>query len=235
IHHEYGENGLNQANVYGIGQSSDGRIWIGGSRLLYFDGTTWSALPDEPLRQFVNCIHSTDDLLLVGSRYYGVFIYDGESWKNYGSAEGLSGNTVISIDALSDSIFIVATENGICKFDGRSWTQNVFPKNLNLDFEGGTICHTENDIWINHVPRSWKRRAYQQNTDTKEGYDFFTTRYQPSDNPPETSLDFYRKEVPADGNGLISWEGRDYFYNNAEEHLSYSYRMDGGDWSLHDV
>lgn len=231
IHHIYGENGLNQANVYGIGQSPDGRIWIGGSRLLYFDGNSWNSLPDEQLQQFVNCIHSTDNLLLVGSRYYGVFVFDGETWKNYGNAEGLSGNTVISIDALSDSVFIVATENGICKFDGRSWTQNVFPASLNLDFEGGTIYHTRDHIWINHVPRSWKRRAYQHNSDTKEDYDFYTTRYQPSRTPPETSLDFYREKVPSDGNGLISWQGKDYFSINAMEQLSYSYRMDGQGWS----
>jgi hypothetical protein len=120
IHHVYGENGLNQANVYGIGQSKDGRIWTGGSRLLFYDGKSWNSLPDERLQQYVNFIHSTDNLLLVGSRYYGLFVFDGEKWDNYSTVDGLSGNTIISIDALSDSIFIVATENDVCKFDGTS-------------------------------------------------------------------------------------------------------------------
>lgn len=231
IYHFYGENGLTQANAYGIGQSPDGRIWIGGSRLLYFDGKNWNALPDEPLRQFVNYVHSTDELLLVGSRYYGLFVYDGKTWKNYGNAEGLSGNTVISIDALSDSIFIVATENDICKFDGTSWTQNVFPEALNLDFEGGTIRHTDQYLWVNHVPRSWKRRAFQPGHNSQERYDFFTTRYQPSRMPPETKPDFYREAVPSDGNGLISWQGMDFFANNATDELMFSYRLDAGLWS----
>lgn len=231
VYHFYGENGLSQANAYGIGQSPDGRIWIGGSRLLYYDGKKWNSLPDERLRQFVNYVHSTDDLLLVGSRYYGVFVFDGKSWKNYGNAEGLSGNTVISIDALSDSVFIVATENDICKFDGTSWTTNVLPAVLNLDFEGGTIRHTDQYLWINHVPRSWKRRAYQPNLDTQERNDFFTTRYQPSRLPPETKPDFFRETVPSDGNGLISWQGMDYFANNASDLLTFSYRIDHGPWS----
>lgn len=231
IHHVFGENGLYQANVYGIGQSVDGRIWIGGSRLLFFDGEKWNALPDERLQQFVNYIHSTEDLLLVGSRYYGLFVYDGKTWKNYSDADGLSGNTVISIDALSDSVFIVATENDICKFDGVSWTNNVFPESLNLDFEGGTILHTDKYIWINHVPRRWKRRAYQRNTDRNQEYNFFMTRYQPSERPPETTPVFYREKVPADGNGLISWEGKDHFQNSSANLLSYSHRLDGGKWS----
>lgn len=169
--------------------------------------------------------------MLVGSRYYGVFVYDGKTWTNYRDAEGLSGNTVISIDALSDSVFIVATETGTCKFDGRGWPQNVFPESLNLDFEGGSIFHTEEQIWINHVPRTWKRRAYQRNSGGKEDYDFFSTRYQPSLRPPETTVNFYQDEISPDGNGLISWQGRDYFFNYTVKHLSYSYRLDGGDWS----
>ena len=124
IHHVYGENGLKQANVYGIAQSPDGRIWIGGSKLYYYDGSTWKYLPDERLQQYVNVVYSTEDRLIVGSRFYGVFIFDGENWENHTTASGLSGNTIISIDVLPDSSIIVATENDICKYDGRSWTRN---------------------------------------------------------------------------------------------------------------
>ena len=209
----------------------DGRIWIGGSRLLYFDGKTWNSLPDERLQQFVNYVHSTDNLLLVGSRYYGLFVFDGEKWDNYNTNGGISGNTIISIDALSDSIFIVATENDICKFDGTSWTQNIFPEKLDMDFEGGTIYHTDQYIWANHVPRSWKRRAYQSNSNRTENWEFFTTRYKPSHTPPETSFDFFLESVSSDGNSLISWKGKDYFAKTAAVQLMYSYRMDGGPWS----
>ncbi|MCB9283833.1 MAG: response regulator [Lewinellaceae bacterium] len=229
-HHVYQENGLNQANVYGIGQSKDGRIWIGGSRLLYYDGKSWNTLPDERLQQYVNCIYSIGDLLLVGSRYYGLFTFDGETWKNYSTVEGLSGNTIISIDALTDSIFIVATENDISKFDGTSWTPNIFPEKLNMDFEGGTILHTDHHIWLNHVPRSWKRRAYQ-NADQAGDWDFFTTRYHPSHTPPETSFDFYLKSVSPDGNSPISWKGKDYFAKTAAGQLMYSFRLDNKGWS----
>lgn len=231
VHHVFGENGLGQANSYGIGQSKDGRIWIGGSQLLFFDGKNWNHLPDERLQQYINFVCSTDDLLLVGSRYYGVFVFDGEKWENYTTADGLSGNTIISIDALSDSIFIVTTENSICKFDGTSWTNDIFPERLNMDFEGGTIFHTNEHIWVNHVPRSWKRRVYQSAAEQDVFSAFFTTRYRPSTTPPETNFDFFLDEVSSDGNSLISWAGKDYFGKTSAENLVYSYRIDDGQWS----
>ncbi|MCB0641649.1 MAG: hypothetical protein KDC44_08415, partial [Phaeodactylibacter sp.] len=227
-HHIFGEFGLGQANTYGIAQSKDGRIWVGGSRLLFYDGKNWNTLPDERLQQYVNYVCSTDELLLVGSRYYGVFVYDGNKWENYTTANGLSGNTIISIDVLSDSIFMVATENSICKFDGVSWTQDIFPEELNMDFEGGTIYHTDDYIWLNHVPRSWKRRVYQRTHDFSE---FFTTRYRPSSTPPETITGFYLNSVSSDGNCLISWSGKDYFAKTDAKNLVYSYKMDNGSWS----
>src|SRR5690606_12935241 len=107
IHHVYHENGLMQSNAYGIGQSPDGRIWLGGGSLYYFDGKTWSRAEDERLREFVNEVHSSGNWLVAGSRYYGVFIYDGKGWKNYDTSNGLSGNTIISIDVVSDSCLLV--------------------------------------------------------------------------------------------------------------------------------
>ncbi len=230
VRHTYGEDGLNQGNVYGIGETPDGRIWIGGSNLLFYDGDSWKAVEDERLQQYVNCLYSTDEKLLVGSRYFGVFVYDGREWRNYTSSDGLPGNTIISIDALTDSTFIVATENGTAVFDGSSWTRDLFPDELNLDFEGGTVTHNDSYVWIDHVPRSWKRRALHGSAADLDRDAFYSTRYQPSETPPETSIAFYTERIPSDGNGIISWKGKDYFGKTRADHLVYSYRLDGGGW-----
>ncbi|MCP9236128.1 hybrid sensor histidine kinase/response regulator transcription factor [Lewinella sp. JB7] len=229
-YHRAGENGLSQANVYGIGQSPDGRICIGGSQLLCFDGREWQPAADERLRQYVNCLYSTGDRLLVGSRYYGVFVYDGRDWTNYTTADGLPGNTIISIAVLADSIVLVATENGTCAFDGKSWTRNFLPEQLNLDFEGGTIRHSDEHIWIDRVSRNWKRQALNATQLELDQYDFYSTRYRPSPTPPETTIAFNTERVSANGNGLVSWSGRDYFGETRSESLVYSYRLDGGGW-----
>ena len=232
IHHPYQQNGLGQANVYGIGQSEDGRIWIGGSQLMYFDGNTWKVSEVEKLQQYVNVVFSTNDLLLVGSRYYGLFIYDGKTWENHNTSTGLSGNTIISIDVLQDNSILVATENNISRFDGVSWTHNVLPTELNMDFEGGSFFHTgENTIWINHVPRTWKRRAFRGSPEKVMESDFFTTRFRPDSTAPDTEIDFYVEKVSPEGNSIISWKGKDFFVQTPVEQLTFSYRLDGKDWS----
>ena len=72
--------GINQSNAYGIGQSKDGTIWLGGTQLLSFKGKRWAPITEpENLNQFVNCIYSSKGHnLWVGSRSYGLFAYDGK-------------------------------------------------------------------------------------------------------------------------------------------------------------
>ncbi|MBR9919393.1 MAG: response regulator [Bacteroidetes bacterium] len=236
IHHPAHENGLNQSNVYGIGQSKDGYIWIGGGSLFYYDGTSWKQPEDNRLQQFVNMVYSTENLLIAGSRYYGIFIYDGESWTNYNTSHGLSSNTIISIDVISKDFILAATENGICRFDGRSWVQDIFPEELNMDFEGGIIHHDQNGaVWINKSSRSWKRRAFKHSKlQSRESQEFVCYRYYPDNRPPETSIKFYSEEISPQGNTLIKWEGTDFFAQSPADRLTFSWRLDGGEWSTFD-
>ncbi len=233
-HHVYHENGLLQSNVYGIGQSKDGRIWIGGGSLYFYDGTSWQQPEDESLRQYVNVVYSTSKWLIAGSRYYGVFIFDGEKWTNYNTDHGLPSNTIISVDVVNDKYILVATENGICCFDGTSWVSNIFPPELNMDFEGGMLLHdSRGAVWINKSSRSWKRRAFTHSK-TQNGLfrNFATYRYIPDQKPPETAISFFNAEVPPDGNAVIKWAGRDYYAQSDAQWLQYSWRLDGGPWSV---
>lgn len=232
IHHRANENGLSQSNVYGIGESIDGRIWIGGTRLLNYNGKEWQTIEEEKLNQYINVITNTDDLLIVGSRYYGIFIYDGKTWENHTTIDGLPSNTVISIEVINSKNIIVATENGICRYDGKNWTKHIFPEEYNLDFEGGSIVSlNQNTFWINHVPRNWKRRAYQKNNKTQNEWDIHTIFYKAEGHPPETQINFYQKEVSSQGKALISWSGEDYFSKTPTSNLTYSYKADDNDWS----
>lgn len=235
IHHVSGKNGLIQSNAYGIGQSSDGRIWLGGGNLHFFDGEKWGRPEDSRLRQFVNIVHSSGGKLIVGSRYYGVFLHDfqGEEWKNFNTAHGLSGNTIISIDAVADSFLLVATENDICRFDGEKWVSNIFPPELNMDVEGGSIFHdSQGAIWINHSSRKWKRRAFSYGKTEEGAYqNYLTYRYLVDKQPPETEILSFEEEVSPKGNTFVEWSGRDYFAQSDAQRLSFSYRLDGGPWS----
>jgi len=232
-HYKYNENGLFQSNAYGIGQTSDGKIWMGGSSLVYYENGLWNRLPNEQLRQFVNTVESNSTHLFVGSRYYGLHIYDGKTWRNYNTETGLSGNTIISIDAINENKIWVATENNICLFDGTRWYNNIFPSALNMDFEGGNITHSHDEsIWINHSERAWKRRAFSHHKSVSDFRENFNTYcYTPDKIAPDTEITFYTEEVSSDGNTIVKWSGKDFFGETDEAKLSYSYRLNNEEWS----
>ncbi|MEZ4685040.1 MAG: two-component regulator propeller domain-containing protein [Bacteroidia bacterium] len=194
IHHRNQVNGLQQSNAYGIGQSADGRIWLGGGSLYVYDGKTWSQTQNEDLREYVNTIFSMDSLLLVGSRYYGLFIYDGKTWKQYNTESGLMSNTIISIYADSANSIWVATENDIARFDGKKWVNNIFPQSMNLDFEGGEFLRArDGSCWINKSPREWKRRALRYNQMPPGTINqFITYRYEPDTRHARNALSRFR-------------------------------------------
>ena len=233
IHHRPNENGIAQSNAYGIGQCKNGSIWIGGGNLYEFDGKKWAISNKPMLQQFVNIVNSTPDQLLVGSRYYGIFLYDGQEWKQYDTESGLASNTIISLYADSENRIWAATENDISHFDGKVWINHVFPVEMNMNFEGGAILGSSGGaLWINKSNREWKRQALSYNKVSEEAFrNFVTYRYLPDKRPPETRIEIYAQEVSPDGNTIISWEGEDFFEATNSKQLTYSYRLDGGEWS----
>ena len=234
IHHRYRENGLTQSNAYGIGQSRDSLIWIGGGNLMYYDGESWKKPEQAVLRDFVNVVHSTPSgLLLVGSRYYGIFIYDGSEWKTFNTQTGLTSNTIMAIHGTSEDFIFAATESDISRFDGENWVNDVFPEQMNITFEGGSISSNDaGTIWINKSPREWKRRVYVGDyTVTGNDFNFAAYSYHPDNHAPETRIEVYNEKVSQKGNTLITWSGEDFMSTTPANRLAYSYKLNDGPWS----
>ena len=66
--------------------------------------------------------------LWFGTHYQGVYRYDGESFTNYTTKDGLNGNGVSSIIQEKTGDILFGTGNGICRYDGKSFidiTQNT--------------------------------------------------------------------------------------------------------------
>ena len=233
IHHRYRENGLTQSNAYGIGQSRDSLIWIGGGSLMYYDGTEWNKAQQPLLQDFVNVVQSTPSgLLLVGSRYYGVFMYNGETWSQYNTENGLLSNTILAIHGEAEDLIFAATQTDISRFDGQNWVNNVFPDQMTINFEGGTInSSSDGSVWINKSPREWKRRAFVGEYTADSENSFVAYSYRPDSDAPDTRVVVYEENVSRQGNTLITWTGEDFMSATPAEQLSYSYRLNGGAWS----
>ncbi len=231
--HPTGERGLDQSNVYGIGQTKNGNIYIGGGRLFSYDNKSWVYSNNEKLREFTNIVYSDDENnLYVGSRYYGLFIYDNTNWTNITSADGLFSNTIISVNTFKDQIW-VATDKDISLFTGDTWINEIFPEEMILSNEGGSInINNKGEVWINHSVREWKRRAYTDKPINAEINNTFKTyRKIPDKNGPVVSIDLYSEEVDNSGNTLIAWSGEDYFNDTDKSRLLFSFRLNDEPWS----
>lgn len=222
-------------NAYGIGQTRNGLVWVGGSHLASFDGKTW--IPHYiPVEQYQHqeCIKNINGgCMWVGSRFYGIYCFDDTTCVNYNSENGLLSNNVISILPITDLNVWVGTDKDISRFDGQNWTNNLFPGSMTLTREGGELLQgTDNSLWINKALREWKRRMLTNGRlDDKVRENFCTYNYKPDKRLPETLVlnspgtSSFRSSI------VLNWTGKDYFNNTPVQRLSYSYRINGGTWS----
>jgi ligand-binding sensor domain-containing protein len=129
------EDGLANNNVYAIAIDAVGNKWFGTwSGISKFDGTNWTTYTTEDglVYNYVNAITidvegnkwfgSGSDIWRYGDIGGGVSKFDGTTWTNYTTEDGLANNTVyaIAIDAEGNKWF--GTMGGVSKFDGTDWT-----------------------------------------------------------------------------------------------------------------
>lgn len=232
--HHTQSDGIAQHNVYGIAQSPDGAMWLGGTNLLRWNGLQWQTLPDkEPFNEFVDIVHSRQNLW-VGSRYYGLFRFDGKNWTQFTTQNGLPGNTIVSIFEEYPNKAWVITDRDMAFFDGNRWFPGPFMQNFKMPREGGDILvDDQGNIWTNKSLREWKRRAFPFSVTPARAFeDFWTIRYQRDKTPPKTKITLYSEKVDRSGNILISWTGRDFWEETPADMLTYSYRLNEGEWSV---
>ncbi|MFY0688554.1 MAG: response regulator [Cyclobacteriaceae bacterium] len=232
--HPARSNGYDQLNAYGLALTNDGYLWAGGTKLHYFDGIRWFVHPNRDFHDFVNILYTDPDKrLYVGSRQHGLFIKDGNDWLNYNLKNGLNSNKIIAIaeGAQQDEVW-VATDREISFFNGSTWLNDVFPRELRLTNEGGDLINHNGDLWINQSPREWKRRVYnEQNPSDEVKSRFRCVKFQHSSHHPNTEISYYNAEVESDGNTFVSWTGKHYFNSIPREALRYTYKLNDAEWS----
>jgi len=74
-----------------------------------------------PSYVFSLIVDDRDDSVWAGTWGGGVGHYDGKSWTNFTTNDGLAGNIVYSIAQDRDGILWFGTNNGLSRYDGRSW------------------------------------------------------------------------------------------------------------------
>ena len=227
--------------AYGIGQSADGAIWLGGGDLRRFDGEKWTVAtePEELAASWTHVLYTAPDGdLWVGSRAYGVFRYDGRNWTRYDVRDGLASNSVTRLGGIlqtKDSSIWVATEGGVSRFKaspargGRTWTSHTLPAMsdavailLQQSRDGAVWNSATSRWWLRDKPGASRPRGFPP---------LRAVRYEPDTLPPETRLNVSLDRVSQPGNTVLSWVGVDPWFSAADAEVQYSHRLDGGEWS----
>lgn len=213
----------------------DDNIWLGGHGVYAFDGQGSTLYTNEfgLDGSWVDNIHgSADGRLLVTSWGKGIHqLKDGE-WTLFTQKDGLPSVFVSQLLCTEDMI-IAATNEGLCRLDGERW----FPfmtDSIHMNRESGYLKQGKGgQIWINLSPIEWFYRGLIEETarPVSQG-EFKTIVYMGDGFPPHTSIigqedtQFY-DTVPA-----VSWSGADIWDNNNPQGMTYSWRVNGGDWTI---
>ena len=227
--------------IHGFGESRrDGKFWTAQGLLTFSDGKKLQALPREQSSQIGDVetmFTSKEGDLWVGSRQFGVFCYDGRTWRRYSIKDGLVANTIRSITQTADGSIWAAADLGVSRFDGQDWTSDVLPLGLSRAREGGSLkASPSGALWINCSSPNWTRRAWPKSApfDTTNS-EFWSVCFQMSRTPPKTTITVAPQTVPQPGNLTLSWKGIDSWHTIRDSRLQYSFRMDGGPWSHYDA
>jgi signal transduction histidine kinase/DNA-binding response OmpR family regulator/ligand-binding sensor domain-containing protein len=213
-------------------QTNDGAIWAGGSHLLIFDRDDWKLEQErkELQKSWIDHIMgASDGSLWVAKGGVGVFNRTNGIWRKYTIEDNLPSNMVTNLLEIPGGI-LAATEMGISRFNGQSWT-SALPADIRVPRESGTLkLDSKGRIWVNLAPRSWFFRAVRLESKTTFS-DFRTIGYRSDSQAPETVITIYQKQLARPANQYISWQGYDRWGATANEELTFSYRLDSGPWS----
>jgi ligand-binding sensor domain-containing protein len=88
-----------------------------------------------------------DQSVWAGTWGGGVGRFDGKSWTNFTTREGMSGNIVYSIVQDANGVMWFGTDNGVSRYDGKSWRKYLTADGL-LDSNVYALAVAPNgDIW----------------------------------------------------------------------------------------
>ena len=236
--------------TYGIGEDSFNNIWIGGYYgLQRFDGEMWEniSIPDKEINMNVDEVFTTQNRELWFSlRGTGLYHFkpngiesdtiDGisDQWTLFDSQHGLPNNYVHGLLELDNGILYAGTDKGIYQFDGQTWGPTQFlMQNIRLLKDSGSLRRSnDGSIWLNITSKHWNYRAWPDAPTVFHDYEpFYTIKYSPDKNPPDTRITMSFEKISYPGNTSITWEGVDAWNNTTNQNIQYSWRLNDNEWS----
>ncbi len=217
-----------------IGIPGDDSIWLGGHGVYAFDGQGSTLITNEfgLDGSWVDNIHgSADGRLLITSWGKGIHqLKDGE-WTLFTQRDGLTSDFVSQL-LCADDMIIAATNEGLCRLDGDRWFPFMSGA-IHLNREAGYLKQDKaGQIWINLSPIEWFYRGLIRETarPISRG-EFKTIVYMGDQFPPQTVINEEKNSRFYDTVPSIEWSGADLWESNDPQGMTFSWRVNGGDWT----
>ena len=201
--------------VKGVGIATvvteDGSVWLGTSRGLY-------CLSDEVIEEVdlpwgltgggvtALCTDSRGRLW-AGTKAHGSYCQEDGGWSRLHSRH-LPRNHVMDLRCTDDGAIWAATHAGLCRLDVdqfrlvQSWFRT----------EGVRLRpSSDGSLWIHEF---WN-----------------VIRFRPETTPPVTWLNTAANTMARPGPLVVAWDGRDPWRPGTQDEMTWSHRVDGGEWS----
>ncbi|MEM9026203.1 MAG: HAMP domain-containing sensor histidine kinase, partial [Verrucomicrobiota bacterium] len=222
--------------AYHVERASDGSIWIASNTIHQVDleKQTSETIHKFPHGRTDALIHDSNQSLWIAKGFgFGVWkkSHASEDWHAYGKPDGLASNRASGLLALGDGKVLASSENGISLYDGDKWSDHATSEHFAITrWEDSEMRKdANNSLWLNLGKRDTiKHRPNRLLQDLK----YYTIRYKPESNAPETTIISYQKSISPGGHAHIAWSGIDPWEQTHRENLEYSWRLNDTDWTF---
>lgn len=138
------KDGLGSANIENLPASPNTGL---GTRKRHDLSTLISGAPTYNPNYVFSLIVDAEGGVWAGTWGAGVGRFDGKSWRNYSTREGLAGNIVYSILQDRSGVLWFGTDQGVSRFDGKTW-RTIGKKDGLLENNVYALAQSPNgDIW----------------------------------------------------------------------------------------
>jgi ligand-binding sensor domain-containing protein len=147
---------LFSSTVLDVAQDTSGNIWaVGSGGLARFDGAAWEPMQlpgEEETAQVINCVAADPaGRVWFGAKGLGLWVWDGQAWSQYTTADGLAGDTVWAVAFDGAGRTWVGTGGGLSVLEGERWTTYTVADGLAYN-DVRAIAFAEDGVWIG----TWK-------------------------------------------------------------------------------
>lgn len=152
----YGQShGLRDELIYDIFEDSKKRFWVstekGGAGFLEGDSVRYDPAFSALDNMLINYISESEDgKIWFGTDAHGVMIWDGSSFKNLSTENGLPSNQIWDVQFLRNNEAWIATMNGVAVYDDKAGVFKTWKKDDGLS--GSTVYQvfeaSDKTIWL---------------------------------------------------------------------------------------